>query len=29
VTRGLLWTVGKLAADGSPAPGYGPRATAP
>jgi uncharacterized protein len=29
VTRGLLWTVGKLAADGSPAPGYGPRTAAP
>jgi type 1 glutamine amidotransferase len=25
VTRGLLWTLGKLEADGSPAPGYGPR----
>jgi type 1 glutamine amidotransferase len=29
VTRGLLWTVGKLAADGSPAPGYGPRTATP
>jgi uncharacterized protein len=29
VTRGLLWTVGRLAADGSPAPGYGPRAASP
>jgi uncharacterized protein len=28
VTRGLLWTVGKLAADGTPIAGYGPR-TAP
>jgi type 1 glutamine amidotransferase len=28
VTRGLLWTVGKLQADGTPAPGYGPK-TAP
>jgi type 1 glutamine amidotransferase len=25
VTRGLLWTLGKLQADGTPAPGYGPR----
>ncbi|MES2176412.1 MAG: ThuA domain-containing protein [Gemmatimonadota bacterium] len=25
VTRGLLWTVGKLAADGTPVAGYGPR----
>jgi type 1 glutamine amidotransferase len=25
VTRGLLWTVGKLQADGTPAPGYGAR----
>ena len=24
VTRGLLWTVGKLAADGTPIAGYGP-----
>ncbi len=29
VTRGLLWTVGKLAADGSPVAGFGPRPTAP
>jgi uncharacterized protein len=29
VTRGLLWTLGKLAADGTPAPGYGPRTPAP
>ena len=29
VTRGLLWTVGKLSADGSPAPGYGPRTASP
>ena len=29
VARGLLWTVGKLQPDGTPAPGYGPRATAP
>jgi uncharacterized protein len=26
VTRGLLWTVGKLNADGTAAPGYGPKA---
>jgi uncharacterized protein len=26
VTRGLLWTVGKLESDGSPAQGYGPPA---
>jgi uncharacterized protein len=25
VTRGLLWTLGKLQADGTPAAGYGPR----
>jgi type 1 glutamine amidotransferase len=25
VTRGLLWATGHLAADGKPAPGYGPR----
>ena len=25
VTRGLLWTLGKLQPDGTPAPGYGPR----
>ena len=25
VTRGLLWTQGKLQADGTPAPGYGPK----
>jgi type 1 glutamine amidotransferase len=25
VTRGMLWTVGKLAADGTPVAGYGPR----
>lgn len=24
VTRGLLWTLGKLESDGSPAVGYGP-----
>ena len=29
VTRGLLWTVGKLAADGTPIAGYGPRTAAP
>lgn len=33
VTRGLLWTVGKLGEDGEPLPGYGPpsssRATSP
>jgi type 1 glutamine amidotransferase len=29
VTRGLLWTLGKLQADGTPAAGYGPRAAAP
>ena len=28
VTRGLLWTVGKLQPDGTAAPGYGPRAAA-
>jgi type 1 glutamine amidotransferase len=26
VTRGLLWTLGRLEADGTPAAGYGPRA---
>ena len=29
VTRGLLWTVGKLAPDGTPVAGYGPRTAAP
>jgi type 1 glutamine amidotransferase len=29
LTRGLLWTVGKLASDGTPAAGYGPRTAAP
>jgi type 1 glutamine amidotransferase len=29
VTRGLLWTLGKLEADGTPAAGYGPRPAAP
>jgi type 1 glutamine amidotransferase len=29
VTRGLLWAVGKLAADGTPVAGYGPRPAAP
>jgi type 1 glutamine amidotransferase len=29
VTRGLLWTVDKLQPDGTPAPGYGARSTAP
>ncbi|MFL5619775.1 MAG: ThuA domain-containing protein [Gemmatimonadaceae bacterium] len=29
VTRGLLWSVGKLAADGTPVAGYGPRSTTP
>jgi type 1 glutamine amidotransferase len=29
VTRGLLWTVGKLEADGTPAAGYGPTAASP
>ncbi|MEO8563320.1 MAG: ThuA domain-containing protein [bacterium] len=29
VTRGLLWTVGKLNADGTPAAGYGPRPGTP
>ena len=29
VTRGLLWTVGKLAPDGTPAAGYGARTTSP
>ena len=29
VTRGLLWTLGKLAADGTAAPGYGPRTAPP
>jgi type 1 glutamine amidotransferase len=29
VTRGLLWTVGKLAADGTPVAGYGPRTASP
>ena len=29
VTRGLLWTLGKLEADGTPAAGYGPRAVSP
>jgi type 1 glutamine amidotransferase len=29
VTRGLLWTVGKLAPDGTPVAGYGPRAATP
>ena len=29
VTRGLLWTVGKLGPDGTPVAGYGPRTTAP
>lgn len=28
VTRGLLWTLGKLQADGTPAAGYGPKAGA-
>jgi uncharacterized protein len=27
VTRGLLWSVGKLGADGAPVAGYGPRST--
>ena len=26
VTRGLLWSCGKLRSDGQPAAGYGPRA---
>ena len=29
VTRGLLWTVGKLAPDGTPVAGYGPQARTP
>ena len=29
VTRGLLWTLGKLEADGTPAPGYGPKTASP
>jgi uncharacterized protein len=29
VTRGLLWTVGKLATDGTPAAGYGPTGRTP
>jgi uncharacterized protein len=29
VTRGLLWTVGKLAPDGTPVAGYGPKTTTP
>jgi type 1 glutamine amidotransferase len=29
VTRGLLWTLGRLQPDGTPAPGYGPRTSAP
>ena len=29
VTRGLLWAVSKLNADGTPMPGYGPRTAAP
>ena len=29
VTRGLLWTVGKLAPDGAPIAGYGPGTSAP
>ncbi|HEU4719938.1 MAG TPA: ThuA domain-containing protein [Gemmatimonadaceae bacterium] len=29
VTRGLLWTVGKLAPDGTPVAGYGPRTATP
>ena len=29
VTRGLLWTLGKLEADGTPAAGYGPKAATP
>jgi type 1 glutamine amidotransferase len=29
VTRGLLWSVGKLAADGTPMAGYGPRTATP
>ncbi|MEO6527490.1 MAG: ThuA domain-containing protein [Gemmatimonadaceae bacterium] len=29
VSRGLLWTVGKLAADGTPVAGYGPRTSPP
>ncbi|PYP75198.1 MAG: heme-binding protein [Gemmatimonadetes bacterium] len=29
VTRGLLWTVGKLGPDGTPAPGYGPQSRTP
>ena len=29
VTRGLLWAVGKLGADGMPVAGYGPRRAAP
>jgi type 1 glutamine amidotransferase len=29
VTRGLLWTVDKLAADGTPISGYGPKTAAP
>jgi uncharacterized protein len=29
VTRGILWTVGKLAPDGTPVAGYGPRTTTP
>ena len=29
VTRGLLWTVGKLAVDGTPAAGFGSRTTPP
>jgi uncharacterized protein len=29
VTRGLLWTLGKLQADGTPTAGYGPRTAAP
>jgi uncharacterized protein len=29
VTRGLLWTLGKLEPDGTPAAGYGPRTASP
>jgi type 1 glutamine amidotransferase len=29
VTRGLLWTVGKLSADGTPVAGYGPQSRTP
>jgi uncharacterized protein len=29
VTRGILWTVGKLGPDGTPVAGYGPRTTTP